>query len=161
MNIEAFKYKMWADGRTLKAIDCIDKTKFTKEYNFVLQQINHMIIIEDLFRSRMENLPAPHKVTNTEIVPDFVELSTRLLDSGKWYINYVSNLSIKTKQKSIPFSFAEQKYKMNVEEMLFHVLNHGTYHRGSIAHALDLATVPHPVDGFCAYIHEAEPSRRN
>jgi len=49
---------------------------------------------------------------------------------------------------------------MNVEEMLFHILNHGSYHRGSIAHALDIANVPHPIDGYCAYIHEAEPDRR-
>lgn len=49
---------------------------------------------------------------------------------------------------------------MSVEEILFHVLNHGTYHRGSIAHALDLAGVDHPPDGYGIFVHQAEPDRR-
>ena len=49
---------------------------------------------------------------------------------------------------------------MSVEEILFHVLSHGSYHRGNIAHALDLAMIPHPVDGYGAFIHEREPERR-
>ena len=49
---------------------------------------------------------------------------------------------------------------MTVEEILFHIVNHGSYHRGNIAHALDLACVPHPVDGYGIYIHEEEPQRR-
>ncbi len=59
------------------------------------------------------------------------------------------------------FTFADGKYgSMSVEEILFHIINHGSYHRGSIAHALDLAAVAHPVDGYAIYIHEKEPGRR-
>lgn len=160
MIIDTFKYKYWADERTLMAIKCIDENSFSEEYKFTLQQINHMIIVEDLFRSRLESMPEPHKATNTNCVPEFNELKSRLLESGKWYIDYVSNLSVEAGQNSISFRFTEKGYSMKVDEMLFHVVNHGSYHRGSIARALDLANVAHPVDGYCAYIHEAEPSRR-
>ena len=65
------------------------------------------------------------------------------------------------RQAVIPFIFADGKHgSMSIEEMLFHVISHGSYHRGSIAHALDLASVPHPVDGYGIYIHEKEPERR-
>jgi len=50
---------------------------------------------------------------------------------------------------------------MNIEEILFHIVNYGSYHRGLIAHALDLAGVAHPADGYGIYIHEKSPERRN
>ena len=31
---------------------------------------------------------------------------------------------------------------MTRQEILFHIVNHGTYHRGAIGHALDLAGAP-------------------
>ncbi len=42
-----------------------------------------------------------------------------------------------------------------------HISNHGSYHRGNIAYALDLAAIAHPVDGYGIYIHEKEPQRRD
>jgi len=62
----------------------------------------------------------------------------------------------------ISFTFADSKRgTMSIEEILFHVVNHGSYHRGSIAHALDLAGVPHPPDGYGIFIHNKNPERRN
>jgi len=45
-------------------------------------------------------------------------------------------------------------------EILFHIINHGTYHRGAIGHALDLAQVSHPADTYTVFIHATEPERR-
>ena len=161
MIVQAFDYKQWADERTLDSIGRINRTVFSEPYAFVLQQINHMIIVEELFRSRLENMPPPHKATNSEIIPEFDKLKHRLVVSGKWYFNYVSDLDIEKKQRVISFKFADGNYgSMSVKEIIFHIINHGSYHRGSIAHALDLAEVAHPADGYGIYIHEAEPSRR-
>jgi len=161
MIIEAFNYKTWADERTLKAIDSINKTTFSDSYVFTLQQINHMVIVEDLFRSRLSSDPAPHKSTNSVSVPEIDELKRSLEKSREWYINYVTALDNEIRRKVISFKFADgQRGSMSVEEILFHIINHGSYHRGSIAHALDLAGVPHPIDGYGIYVHKEEPRRR-
>jgi uncharacterized damage-inducible protein DinB len=61
----------------------------------------------------------------------------------------------------IAFRFADgRRGKMTIYEILFHIITHGSYHRGNIAHALDLAGVTHPVDGYGAFIHAFEPNRR-
>lgn len=159
MFIEAYNYKIWADNRTLRAIETIDKESFSDSYAFALQQINHVVIVEELFRSRLTNSPARHKSTNSDVVPFFDELEHRLIESGNWYINYVSDL--KKVEELISFKFADGKRgTMSIEEILFHIVNHGSYHRGNIAHALDLAFVPHPIDGYGIYIHEKQPERR-
>ena len=56
MNFEKlFLYKQWSDQRLFKAVDQIDQVKFLDDYNFAKQQFNHMIIVEELFRARLEN----------------------------------------------------------------------------------------------------------
>ncbi len=159
MFIEAFHYKRWADKRTLEAINTIDPEAFPDSFSFVLQQLNHMVIVEDLFKSRLKGEPAPHDSTNTEVVPGFSELSKRLITSGDWYISFVS--SSPDIEQEFTFTFADDRNgRMTVQEILFHIVNHGSYHRGNIAHALDLAAVPHPSDGYAIYIHESDPNRR-
>ena len=159
MYIQALNYKKWADERTLRAVESIDRSAFPDSYSFVLQQLNHMVIVEELFKSRLINQPAPHASTNTKRVPEFPELERRLLASCNWYSNYASNL--KNTEEKVIFTFADGKRgMMTVQEILFHIVNHGSYHRGNIAHSLDLASVPHPIDGYGIYIHETEPERR-
>jgi len=46
------------------------------------------------------------------------------------------------------------------EEVIYHLINHGTYHRGAIGHALDLARAPRPADTYTVFVHAAEPERR-
>jgi len=159
MFTQAFDYKRWADERSLHAIRFIDNNLHPNSYRFVLQQINHMIIVEELFRSRLTNNPAPHRNTNTESVPKLTALSKRLKASNDWYSNYVAELE--NGDEEIVFKFVDGASGMMTRcEILFHIVNHGSYHRGNIAHELDLASVPHPIDGYGAYIHEKEPERR-
>lgn len=47
------------------------------------------------------------------------------------------------------------------EEAILHLVNHGTYHRGAIGHALDRADGNRPADTYTVFIRGAEPERRN
>ncbi len=63
--------------------------------------------------------------------------------------------------KAKAFQFVDGKHgTMTRREILFHIVNHGTYHRGAIGHALDLAGVSHPADTYTVFIHSAQPVRR-
>lgn len=159
MLIQAFEYKKWADERTLHAIEAINVEIFPDTRAFALQQINHIVIVEELFKSRLTNTSPPHSSTNTERLPEFKELEKRLKESTDWFTTFVCES--RNREERISFVFADGKPGMlKVDEILFHILNHGSYHRGNIAHALDLASVPHPADGYGIYIHEKEPARR-
>lgn len=89
---QAFDYKRWADERTLRAIEAIDRNSFPDSYEFALQQINHMVIVEELFAGRLTGASAPHSSTNTEVVPEFGDLERRLenLTNGMqaMFLNY-------------------------------------------------------------------------
>jgi uncharacterized damage-inducible protein DinB len=46
------------------------------------------------------------------------------------------------------------------EEMLFHVITHGAYHRGNVGQILKNISVVPPRDLYTKFLHVQEPSRR-
>ena len=60
MLLEAFQYKCWADERTLEAIGQIDVLQHSEAIRFVAQQLNHVVRVEELFKSRLLGLAEPH-----------------------------------------------------------------------------------------------------
>ena len=161
MFAHAFAYKQWADQRTLQAANALDATTQAQALAFVCQQLNHMLIVEELFRARLLGLPAPHAATNSAQLPALAELEARLLASDAWFASFVASLAPATAAEIIRFVFADGLAgSMSREEILFHILNHGTYHRGAIGHALEQAGAQRPADTYTVYIHAAQPERR-
>ncbi|NWK79211.1 DinB family protein [Aquitalea sp. LB_tupeE] len=161
MFAHAFAYKQWADQRTLQAVATLDATAQSAALAFVCQQLNHMLIVEELFRARLLGLPAPHAATNTVSLPALDELQSRLHASDNWFADYATTLAPASRDEIIRFVFADgQAGSMSREEILFHIINHGTYHRGAIGHALEQAGAARPADTYTLYIHAAEPQRR-
>jgi uncharacterized damage-inducible protein DinB len=159
--IDALRYKAWADRRTLDAVAEIDAQRFPSAMAFVRQQLNHMVRVEEIFRARLLATQEPHSSTNSEVVPELADLGKRLAASNEWLHSYVRSASPAQLQESIRFTFTDRKPGMLTrEEVIFHLVNHGSYHRGAIGHALDLANASRPADTFTVYIHSAEPHRR-
>lgn len=161
MLLVALRYKAWADRRTLDAVASIDARRFADAAAFARQQLNHMVRVEEIFRARLLGTAEPHSTTNSEVVPELADLGKRLDASNEWLQGYVRAASPETLRESIRFTFTDGKAgKLSREEVLFHLVNHGTYHRGAIGHALDLANAARPADTFTVFIHAAEPHRR-
>ena len=151
--VESFNYKAWSDRRTLDAIARIDAEAFPASLAFALQQLNHMAIVEELFRARLLGEPAPHQQTNSEVVPgyDVRVAGWRIRPPGSPAMS--PSLPLERRGEWLRFRFADGRDGgMTRQEILFHIVNHGTYHRGAIGHALDLAGAPRPADTYTLYI---------
>ena len=161
MLIDMFRYKQWADRRTLDAVRAIDVTLHSVAMAFACQQLNHMVRVEELFRARLLEEPAPHASTNTEAVPALDALDARLMVSNAWFAQYIQAQDAQRLRQRLHFQFVDGlQGTLTRQEILFHVVNHGTYHRGAIGHALDLAQASRPADTYTVFIHAAEPARR-
>lgn len=94
-------------------------------------------------------------------MPTLEALQHRIAISNKWFIQFVQNLTMTQSLEILHFHFTDGKSGcLSNSEILFRVINHGTYHRGNIAHALHHAQVIHPADTYTVFIHELEPERR-
>lgn len=159
--LNQLRYKAWADGRTLDAVALIDPERFPSEMAFACQQLNHMVRVEEVFRARLLGDVEPHSSSNTEVVPPLEELKARLLQSNDWLQAYAQAMPSEKLAEKIHFRFLDGKCgTMARSEVLFHLVNHGTYHRGAIGHALDLAGGLRQADTYTIFIHTMEPERR-
>ena len=156
-----FNYKKWADERALSAARLINVIQFFEQINFIRQQLNHLVLVEENFKARLLGDKEPHSENNTEIIPALDYLIIRVNDSNRWYQDYISNLSKDDLNEQVYFKFVDGKIgSMSKLEILFHIVNHSTYHRGAIGRALDMAGGLRPADTYTVFIHQAEPQRR-
>ena len=159
--LNQLRYKQWADSRTLEATALIDSERFPSEIEFARQQLNHMVRVEEVFRARLLGNKEPHSSSNSEVVPMLEQLSKRILESNDWLRTYAESIPPEKMVEKIHFHFLDGKGgTMTREEVLFHLVNHGTYHRGAIGRALDLAGGLRPADTYTVFVHAMEPGRR-
>lgn len=159
---DAYRYKVWADERTLAALADFEwKDRASPVFAFMRQQINHMVIVEELFRARLLGEQAPHPATNTEVVPTLHVLTHRLTASNAWATDYLTRIAPAELYRAVSFVFADGQHgTLTRQEIFFHLINHGTYHRGAIGHALDIGGGKRPADTYTVFAHSSEPQRR-
>lgn len=162
--MNTLRYKHWADDRTLEAAGRVEASRFPAEDAFIRQQLNHMVRVEENFRARLSGGLEPYATSNSEPaeVPALAGLAARLQASNAWLLAYAEQLDAAESGEIVRFRFVDgKKGAMSREEILFHLVNHGSYHRGAIGRALDQCGGLRPADTYTVFIHAAEPARRS
>ena len=155
-----FEYKLWSESRLIRVIKKVDKSDDI--LLFIRQQLNHMVIVEELFRARIQGNIPPHCNTNSDRLPELVDLENRLDESGLWYMDGLETLSYEQLTRNIDFIFVDGlNGRMSILEILFHIINHGTYHRSAVGHRLEQEMYSRPADTFTMYLHSEDMERRS
>ena len=158
---EAVRYKSWADRRTLDAVAALDAHRDATTLDFARQQLHHLVRVQELFRARALGQAEPHDSTNADPVPALGELDQRLTASNEWLQSWLAGLEPPALAQPVRFRFTDgQRGCLSREELVFHLVNHATYHRGAIGHALDRCGAARPADTYTVFIHAAQPQRR-
>ena len=76
-------------------------------------------------------------------------------------MKYVSSVSEPALAEVLDFTFTDgDQGRMSREEILFHVLTHGGYHRGNVGQVLKSISIAPPRDLYTKFLHQSEPARR-
>lgn len=114
-----------------------------------LELINHTINAQEIWNARIEE-----KLCTTDV------WAIRRLDSLKGInrLNYENSLRIIDTydfEKRIKYANSKGKaFENNVRDMLFHIINHSTYHRGQIATYCKLEDITPLVTDYIFYKRE-------
>jgi uncharacterized damage-inducible protein DinB len=100
-------------------------------------------------------------MTNTADTPTLSALRASAAATDNWYAQYVAAATPQQLCETVCFTFTDGNTgSMSREEMLLHVISHGVYHRGTLAHILNAVSIAPPRDLLTRYLHTAEPIRR-
>ena len=156
-----FAQKSWANAELFTAIAAISLPDHAQTVHNATRTLNHIYVVDRIFRAHLLGEKHPYTATNTPQTPELGELHFAVAETDQWFEAYLPTLTEQGLTQTIAFQFTDgDTGRMTREEMLFHVLSHGSYHRGNVGQMLKGIGVAPPRDLLTKFVHVREPARR-
>ena len=154
-----FRYKAWANDELLTALARLGGD--SPVTGLAIKALTHSLVVDRIFAAHLRRKAHAYTSANLIEMPTLEDLSGDIRESDREYVDYVSRLDRDALVEPIDFVFTDgAPGRMSREEMLMHVINHGTGHRGQVSAVMLLHSVAPAKDGFTTWLHEAEAPAR-
>lgn len=134
------RYKAWADDLFLGVVSTVPTPELTAPrpiiFGSLIRTLNHSYAMDFVWQSHL--LGRAHGLTsrNPDKCPQMRELAAAQREMDQWYVTYADSLSAESSRDIVEFEFiGGGRGAMSRGDILLHVVNHTTYHRG---HAADI-----------------------
>jgi uncharacterized damage-inducible protein DinB len=154
-----FRYKAWANDELLTALARLgDASPVTQ---LAIKALSHTYVVDRIFAAHLRRRAHAYASANSSEMPTLEDLSADIRASDREYVDYVAGLRREQLAETIDFRFTDgASGRMSREEMLMHLITHGTGHRGQVSAVMLLNSLTPATDGFTTYLHTAEASMR-
>jgi uncharacterized damage-inducible protein DinB len=141
VNIEDFRllydFNSWANQRTLNACAALAPEQFTRDlsssFKSVRDTLAHIYGAQWIWMERWHGR-VPAGLPAAADFPDFETVKRRFAEIDRNLVDYVASLNADDIQRVLEFkTMAGTQIAQPLWQMLQHVANHSTYHRGQIA----------------------------
>lgn len=152
-------YKAWANEITFSAVKALPKGEATKQrqtrYKNMIYTLNHVYVIDCIFKAHLENKPHSYTARNTETYPPLEELWQAVKIIDKWYVDCANSIAEQELLEIVNFQFVDGGERaMSRSEMILHVVNHGTYHRGLVSDMMYQVPAVPPANDLTVYLRD-------
>lgn len=135
-----FEYDAWATRQLLECAMQLPAAAAMREFpghnNSVHGQFLHLLSVIDRYRARLEDAPVPD--VQKDDVPSMESL--QVYESrvrGHWNA-FLESLTADALLEVRTHATRRGEFRLSTHDILLHIANHGTYHRGQIATLLKL-----------------------
>lgn len=123
--LKLYNYNYWSNQRVLGAIQ-----KQNVNDAKVLQLMGHVLAAQYLWLHRIKGLPAPDvKLWGEYALERLLEMAE---DVGKQWLEFVETTENFDRELTY-HNYTNDPYTNNVENIMIHLVNHSSYHRGQVA----------------------------
>jgi len=129
-------YNTWANALLLNLVDSLSaeqqKTEIKSSFSSLYKTVLHQLDAESIWWQRIK-LQERIDIPSQSFDGSMKDLSIRLLQQNRQWQEWVSNTNEHGFQHEfIYFNLKKERFKQPIYQMLLHLFNHGTYHRGQI-----------------------------
>ena len=135
------RYIAWTNNKIYDAVAALPEGEATKPRRSVFKNIvhtlNHVYVIDLIFQAHLEGREHGFTARNTPDHPPLDELRRKQRALDYWYIAWSDRLTESALERNVHFTFVGGgEGVMTCAEIVIHLANHTTYHRGYIADML-------------------------
>lgn len=133
--VQMFKYNKWANSRYRKVLRTIpmEDLKVNTEYGLLLDRIVHIFASYEMWHKRLHN-ESPNEVIKSSDFANWHELESKWVQMDDLLINYVSTVSKNVIDETVSYTSLDgRNFTRKREDILFHLVQHPTYHRGQLS----------------------------
>ena len=152
---QVFEYTYWANRRYFAVAEALTDEQLHRKqghsWGDVHSVLVHMMSSETVWLRRWHGeSPKDHLDPNT--FPTLASLKTAWAEVEKDMRAFIDAQSDQALQSAITYNnFRGETFRVPLWQMLMHVANHETHHRGELAAMFALMAVPHPEEEVIQY----------
>lgn len=156
------RYKAWADDVIYDAAARLPEGEAEKPrqsvFRNLVHMLNHVYVIDRVFQCHLEGRAHGYTARNTERYPPLPELAHLQREMDRWYVGWADAQTDATLGERVDFEYiGGGSGSMTRGEILLHVVNHATYHRGFVADFFYQGPVRPPATDFTVFLRDARP----
>ena len=158
------RYKAWADVVFLAAVSQLPPDELIAPrpiyFGSLIRTLHHAYAMDYVWQSHLHGRPHELVSRNPEHCPGHGELVTAQRQMDGWYVEYADLLCDESLGECVEFEFiGGGAGAMTREDMILHVVNHTTYHRGHVADMLYHLNIFPPTTDYPVFLRsQAAPS---
>jgi uncharacterized damage-inducible protein DinB len=128
-------YKAWADQIMFDAMAALPPAEVVKErqtlFKTMLGTLNHNYVVDLIWQAHLEGRDHGFTARNMLLHPQLDDLWQAQRQMNEWVIAWAEAQSDASLDEPLHFSFISgERSAMRRGEMLLHMVNHASYHRG-------------------------------
>lgn len=136
--LKLLRYRAWADRLTYDAVAALPEGAAMAPrltiFGDMLRTLSHTWVVDDIFKAHLTGCAHGYTSRNTPEPLPFDELWRRQQAMNAWYLEYAEGLTPEQAAEVVSFQFiGGGEGSMSREDIILHVINHATYHRGFVA----------------------------
>ena len=132
------RYNRWANNVMFGAVAALPEGEATKErqslFRNMVHTLNHSYVIDLIWQAHLEGRDHGMTARNTPDHPPLAELWSKQQAIDEWYIRWSDELTLEKLDAPVSFTLiGGNRGVMTQREILLHIVNHSSYHRGFCA----------------------------
>jgi len=155
------RYRMWADRLTFDAVAALPPGEATKErptlFKTMVGTLNHNYVIDLIWQAHLEGREHGFTARNLVLHPELADLWQAQQAVNQWYIDWSDRQSQASLDEAVNFTFiGGEKGSMSRGDILLHVVNHASYHRGWVAEMFFQVPARNPTTDLPVFLSRGE-----
>jgi uncharacterized damage-inducible protein DinB len=158
------RYNAWANKLIFQAVSELPEGEATKErrtlFRNMVHTLNHNHVIDLIWQAHLEGRAHGFTARNTDDHPPIAELWRAQQATDAWYVSWSDGISEAALAEQVDFTFVGGGAGvMTREQILLHVINHTSYHRGFVADLFYQVPAKPPTTDLPVFLRDAYPIR--